>query len=299
MPQLYRKSAAVGFLALLVFWVVGTVQGPAAPNPQAPAWYLPVALDPLARLSCANNLHQLGFGHMPLPQILDQADWDRIQVFEKNARLEAATPAFDDEEFRIRSALREHQGIVLNENSSGIAPERRLTLEIGVYPEKFDGLVEQLRQITQLESVSVQQADRTGEFRRLHAQRQSLKKHLESVLKLRDAKNASIDNALKLEQKIQDIDKELQSLSVQFGDFLGKQSFYHVSLTLSEVHSSSGLERVFTLDRRLFHALLWALGRWFALAASIGVLAATYLSLHVLWPRLPISATARAREPAA
>src|SRR5205085_4323232 len=107
-----------------------------------------------------------------------------------------------------RAVLAAHQATVFNEKDSGVAPARRLTLEIGVHPDRFEGLVDQLRQVAHLESVSVQQRDRTGEFRRLHAQRQSLKAHLEAVQKLRGRQNPTVEDELKLEQKIQDIEKE-------------------------------------------------------------------------------------------
>lgn len=84
--------------------------------------------------------------------------------------------------------------------------------------------MEALRRVARLESVTVQQRDRTVEFRRLHAHRQSLKRHLEAVQKLRDAANPTIDDRLKLEQKVQDIGRELRSVGVHFGDFVGKDS---------------------------------------------------------------------------
>jgi hypothetical protein len=157
-------------------------------------------------------------------------------------------------------------------------------MDIGVHPDHFDALVEQLRNVGRLESVSVQQVDRTGDFRRLHAQRQSLKKHLESVLKLRDAKAPSIEDTLRLEQRIQEIEKEMQALGVQLGDFLGKESFYHIHLTVSESNAGAGLDFAARLPKRLFHAFLWALLWWGILALGVGVAAATVFSARTLWP---------------
>ncbi len=76
-----------------------------------------------------------------------------------------------------------------------------MTLEAGVEPDRFDALVEQLRELGEIRSISVQQKDRTAEFRRLNAQRQSLRKYLETVPKLRGGKVASVEDELKLEQK--------------------------------------------------------------------------------------------------
>src|SRR4051812_19962003 len=115
-------------------------------------------------------------------------------------------------------------------------------LGIGVPPAKFDGLLEQLRQIAYLHSITVGQKDRTSYFRRINAQRQSAKMHFEAVLKLREAKPASIDDALKLEQKIKEFETELRSLGVQLGDFLGKDSYYQVHLSLVEYQPGDRLD---------------------------------------------------------
>jgi hypothetical protein len=209
---------------------------------------------------------------------------DRIQVHEKTAHLTASTAALDDDQAAIRDALAEHQAVVFNERNSGIAPDRRLTLEIGVHPEKFDALVEQLREIGRLESFSVHQRDRTGEFRELHARRQALKKYLETIVKLRGVNNRSVEDTLKVEKQIQDIERELQALSVQFGELLGKESFYHVHLTLFEDQGGRS-DRAYALARRVGHAFLWAAAWWVAVAVAAGVLVGTGLSVQVLWPK--------------
>src|SRR5262249_54783851 len=151
----------------------------------------------------------LGLALMPLPAMLEQANIERIQVYERTARLTTGTTAFEGDTGRVRAALADHQAVTFNEVSSGLAPNRRLALEVGVAPEKFDDLVSQLRQIGHLDTVNVQQRDRTAEFRRLHTQRQALKKHQETIMKLRGVAQPSLEDTLKLEQKIQDLEKEL------------------------------------------------------------------------------------------
>ena len=291
---LLKKGAAVGFLALLALWAVGFVRGPSQPYPQPTAWPVLAREVQASRLPSANNLKQIGLAQTPLPALLDQPDVDRIRVFEKVAHLATGTAAFDDDEAAVRSALAAHRAAVFNENNSGIAPGRRLTLEVGAPPDQIDALVGRLRQVGRLESVSVQQHDRTGEFRRLHAQRQSLKKYLEAVLKLRAGKKSSVEEELKLEQRIQEVEKELQALEVQFGDLLGKEPYYHVYLTLSEYQPGGALDRTYTVAQRLGGALLWAVAWWCAAAAALGVLAATYLSVRALAARRPVSGGAPA-----
>src|SRR5262249_37355639 len=161
---------------------------------------------------------------------------------------------------------------------------RRLALEVGVAPEKFDDLVAQLRQIGHLDTVNVQQRDRTAEFRRLHTQRQALKKHQETIMKLRGVAQPSLEDTLKLEQKIQDLEKELQTLGNQLGDLLGKESYYHVYLSLSEYQPGSRLDHTYSVPARIAHAFVWAAVWWLASAAALGLLALTYLSVRTLWP---------------
>jgi hypothetical protein len=177
-----KQAAAVAFLAFVGLWVAGLFRGaPRSDPPPVLEWSTNGVDNNHSRQQFANNLRQLGLGTLPLPAVLDQADVDRIQVFEKTARLASSTTAFDGDQSALRSALEAHEAVTFNETNGGIDPARRLTLEIGVHPDQFDALVEDLRRVARLESVSVQQRDRTGEFRRLHAQRQSLKKHLEAV----------------------------------------------------------------------------------------------------------------------
>lgn len=294
MHPLWKKTAALGFLAFLGLWIGGTIHGWSLPYPEPIA--LPLSsgpgddYSPSSRLSQANNIKQIGLAETPLPLVLDKPDIERIQVHEKNAQLSAGTAAFEDDEVRVRAALDAYKAVIVNERASGIAPRRRLTLEIGVQPDRFEALVAELRGVGHLDSANVQQRDRTGEFRKLHAQRQALKSYLESVLKLRGAtKSSTIDDALKLEQKIQDIEKELQTLGVQLGDLLGKESFYNVNLTLYEFQPGSRLDRTYTVPQRIFNGWLWAVPRWLALVLAASLLVGTYLSMQALWQKSPVS----------
>jgi hypothetical protein len=288
MNPLWKKGAALAFLSFLGLWVVGILRGETLSRSLSP---MPSVLNasfvenPLGRVSqVANNLKQLGMGRMALPLMLDQADLGRVEVYEQTASLASSSDTFDASCERIREALEEHQARVFNERSAGLAPGRLFALEIGVHPDRFEALVDRLREIGRLDSISVEKRDRTGELRRLHAQRQSLRKHLEAVQKLRAGNNPTIDDTLKVEQKIQDVEKELQTLSGQLGELLGKESLYQVHLTLHERQPVS-LASPGTLPHRVFAAFWWALAWWSAGAAGLAVLAAAGLSVRTLWGR--------------
>jgi hypothetical protein len=284
MHLLLKRCAALGFLLFVGLWITGTLRGLSVPFPEPSSWHFASAeYDSRWQPQVANNIKQLGLAAeaTPLPAVLDQAA-EQIQVFEKRAQLASRSSDFDSDISRIRAAMAAHQAVVQTDKANGIEPTRQLHLQISVPPEKFDSFVAELRQIGILHSISVHQRDRTSEFRKLHAQRQALKKYLEAILKLRGANSPSIDDALKLEQKIQDIERELQSIGAQMGDLLGRESYYQVDMALAEFQPSSKLDPTFTWPKRIMHGFSWALAWWFAALAGVGLIAGTVVSVRVL-----------------
>lgn len=285
MSGIVKKIAAVACLAFLGLWLVALVGGFALPSPREPA--PPVATanfeyvsQNVGRRQLANNLGVLGLAREPVRGVLDRADLDKVQVHEKIGRLSTSTTEFDADEAALRAALDEQKAVVTNESSKGVAPERRLTIEVGVSPDKFDALVARLQKIGRPESSSVEQLDRTGELRQLAARRQSLKKHQETVNKLSTRDN-NTDDSLKLAREAKEIERDLEALSAQAGDFLGKESYYTVSVTLAE--DSAGRHGLtLTLARRAGQASLWAAAWWGAAILASGSSAAAFVSVRVL-----------------
>src|SRR5687767_12394878 len=145
MRALLQKSAAVSFLLFVALWIGGTVRGLALPYPE-PAFDFSFSFDRLAnaRLQSANNLKQMGLATTPVPLVLEKPEVDQIQVYERLARLGVATRQFDDEVAQLRSIVAGHQAVIFNESAEGLAPDRQIALDIGVHPEKFDALLDQL-----------------------------------------------------------------------------------------------------------------------------------------------------------
>ena len=280
-----KKTAAIGFLVFLGLWMVGAIRGITLPYPPPAPSVLSLGGERETYISngnWANNLKHIGLIETPLPLVLDNPNVEKIRIIEKTATVTAGSISFEADDALIRAAIKDQQAEVFMEKKSGIEPARRLTLEIGVHPDQFDTLVEKLRTIGSLASYSVEQKDRTNEFRKLNAQRQALKRYQESILKLRVGNNPSIDDSLKLEQKIQDVEKELQSLGVQLGDLLGKESFYHIHLTLAEYQPGDRRDHTYTTPQRIFHALLWAIVWWSAVALAAGIAITTGVSFWTL-----------------
>ncbi len=285
MQHYFKKLVAIGFLVFLGLWVVGSIRGITLPYPPP----MPVAISAgLEREffsssgNYANNMKQLQLTETPLPLALDNSEAEKIRIVEKRATMTTGTTKFAEEETAVRGAIKAQQATVFNEKNTGLEPSRKLLVEIGVSPEKFDDLVASLQAIGNVSSISVEQKDRTSEFRKLFGQRHSLKKYLEAMTKLRTGKALTFDESLKLEQKIQDLEKEMQSLTTQFGDLLGKESYYHVQLTLAEYQSGDARDHTYTIPQRIGHAFLWAVVWWFAVALSIGVVVAAGVSVWTL-----------------
>ena len=284
-----KKIAAIGFLLFMLLWLAGVIRAFTREYPP-PAPVLPELLslsssgreyvNPAQQV--ANNLKQIGLIQTPLPLVLDNPDFEKIRITEKTATLTAGSTAFKEDEVKIRAAIAEFKADIFTEKKSGIEPARRWNIEIGVNPDKFDDFVDSLRGIGQLSTITVEQKDRTGEFRKLQAQRQSLKKYLESITKLREGKNPSLEDSLKLEQKIQDIEKELNSLSVQFGELLGKESYYHVHVTLIEYQPGDRRDHSYSVGRRIGDGFLWGITWWFGAALALCLATGTCLSIRVL-----------------
>lgn len=287
MRPLLHKAVAIAFLTLLLLWVIGLFVAPAPASPPATPPHVGSVFtrEDFSRQQVANNVRALHLEDVPAPLLLDRADADAVRVHEKSAHLTASSAAFDDDEKQVRLAVAGQEGIVLNERSSGVAGQRTLALEISVRPERFDELASRLRQIGQLQTVSVSQRDRTDEFRRLRAKKQHLEKQRDEVAKAGEGKLPSVEDKLRVLQSLREIDRELQTVVGQVGDLLGKESYYNVYLTLSEEAPATSTQGVAAFPRRAGHALLWALPWWCVVLVLMGLGPATFASVKALLPR--------------
>jgi hypothetical protein len=282
-----KKLAAVGFLVFLAIWIGGIARTytMAKPDPAADAFAAPILSSPSygdeasSGRNVTNNLKQIGIA---LPQVLDRQDINEVEIYAKTAHLASGSSTFADDVERTRKVIADNKAAIFNETASGIAPHRVLSFGIGVHPDRFIALIDQLTGIGQIESINVGQQDLTGEFRRLHAQRQSLMKHQAFILKLRDTDKLSVEEALKLEQKALEVEKEIQLVSAQLGDLATKEPTCNVFMTLQEFQPGSWNDRGFTVSRRLRSGFIWALGWWFLTALGIGCLVGTLVSVKTL-----------------
>ena len=114
-----------------------------------------------------------------------------------------------------------------------LAGQRVLHLTVGVDPARFDSLVEQLRGVARLLRIRVHKVDKTNEYKTLTARQASLLKARSSLKGLK-GQGGTMDNLITLEQRILEVEGQIQSLGVQLGEFDAENEFCTVKLALSE-----------------------------------------------------------------
>ena len=191
------------------------------------------------------------------------------QKYEQVASLASSTSDFEGDAQRIRSAARAAGAVVQREDSYGLPGSRSLSLGLGVVPASFDATIEALREIGKLESISVNKADRTADYRALEARRLSLEKTRDGLAALRRAGSALAD-LVALETKILEIEGQIQELGVSLGDFSEGSSLCTVNVFLRERAAGPDGREIL---RAVLESLGWAATRTCAIA--IACLAAT------------------------
>ena len=182
--------------------------------------------------------------------------------YEKVGVVRSRTAGFSRDEGRTRKLIAQHNVLIQSEQSSGLQGRRILHLGLGVVPEKFDEVVSQLRKIGRLQSIRVDKTDKTNEYRELGARRISLEKTRDALLGLKG--RGSVEEAIALENRIFDIEQELQSLGVRLGEFDTENEFCTVKFSLYEgsvlaIPFSSRLKRAFEWTVKFYLAFLTVL----------------------------------------
>ena len=155
------------------------------------------------------------------------------QKYEKVGSVLSKTDAFDEDERKARELISEHNAIVQFERNSGLRGRRLLSLSIGVPPDKFDGLIDEIKAIGRLSSIRLDKTDKTNEYKELNANRVSLEKVRDSLLSLK-GKTGNIDEYINLENRILEIEREIQSTGVKLGEFDQENEFCTVKFGLEE-----------------------------------------------------------------
>lgn len=155
------------------------------------------------------------------------------QKYEKTANLQCQTNSFEQEEKQIRKTIKVHNAIIQFQQESGGAKNHRLYLQIGVQPDRFDQFITQIRKEHKVVSINTTKKDKTNEYRELNAKIATLQSTRTSLVELK-AKGGQIEEYINLENRILDIDEQLQDLGVQMGNFDSENEFCTVNILLQE-----------------------------------------------------------------
>lgn len=155
------------------------------------------------------------------------------QKYEKVAEIKTTTTEFENEEKSSRKTIEKLDALIQFEQKSGNKGYRRLNLVIGVPPENFDALYEELIKVGTTQAKQITKKDKTNEYKELNAKKKSLEKIRTSLIELK-SKGGKIDEYMSLENRILEIEQQLQELGVSLGDFDDENEFCTVQFSLSE-----------------------------------------------------------------
>ena len=155
------------------------------------------------------------------------------QKYEKIASIRTKSSLLDSEEKAIRQKVKDQDGIIQFEQKSGNKGHRMLNLVVGVPPQHFDTLYAQLIEMGHVLSKEITKNDKTNEYKALNAKRKSLEQIRNSLISLK-SKGGKIEEYINLENRILDIEQQLQNLGVSLGDFDDENEFCTVKISLIE-----------------------------------------------------------------
>jgi hypothetical protein len=197
------------------------------------------------------------------------------QKYEMISTMTSKTDSFRKDENKVRSLIKKYNALIQFEQNSGNPGKRKIHLAIGVNPSKFDQMLNDIKKVGRITSFQVDKKDKTNEYRELNAKKKTLEKTRESLIGLKE-RGGSIEELIALEDRILEVERMLQNLGVNLGDFDAENEFCTIKFSLIESNVSV---RTISLMKRVLVALEWTL-RYYA--AIIGIFLLVLLSAFVL-----------------
>jgi hypothetical protein len=186
------------------------------------------------------------------------------QKYEKTALLNAKSEKFDEDEKLVRKKIKDFNAIIQYEENTGNKGRRKLSLLIGVKPEKFDSFFVMLKKVAINKQADITKVDKTSEYKNLNARKNSLEKIRESLIAIKK-QSGKIDEYINLENRILEIEQDLQNLGVELGDFAEENEFCTMKFALAE---SRPIVKMSFLHRAKV-ALEWAVTWYFWMTLTL------------------------------
>ena len=175
------------------------------------------------------------------------------QKYEKTATLSCKSNKFEEDEESLRKTIADEGAIIQFQQTSGNEGYRRIYMQIGVQPDRFDNFIDQMNANQNVLSLSVTKKDKTNEYRELDSKIKTLQMTRSSLIELK-SKGGQIAEYINLENRILEIDEQLQQLGVQMGSYDSENEFCTVKLSLRE-----GQIKKISIFQRLKVALEWTI----------------------------------------
>lgn len=200
------------------------------------------------------------------------------QKFEKTASIKAKTSEFDKDENLIKAKTKSYNAIIQYEQNLGQKGNRQIHLLIGINPAKFEDFYVELQKIGVLKDTEITKVDKTNEYRQLNAKKISIEKMLQSLTELK-SKGGQIADFISLNDKILEVEEQLQGLGVELGNFNTENEFCTVRFSMYE----GATEKSISFIHRTKVALEWSI-KYFAIIAitSLFILIAIFVLLTII-----------------
>jgi hypothetical protein len=197
------------------------------------------------------------------------------QKYEKVGTLVTRTENFSDDEKQLRDLIVKYKALIQSEQRFGLPGNQNLQLGIGVIPDKFDDMVKDCRAIGKTLSLQINKTDKTNEYKDLQAKKTSLVQTRDALTGLK-SRGGKIDELMELENRILQIEEQIQGLGVRLGEYDAENEFCTVKLTLSESGKIPGIP----FAQRLKVAFEWTVAVYAGLmmTAFFGILSLSLLA---------------------
>ncbi|MCL2059919.1 MAG: DUF4349 domain-containing protein [Oscillospiraceae bacterium] len=172
------------------------------------------------------------------------------QKYERIASIVSKTIDYDADIGQFNAVLEAHSAVIQMENRRGLPGGRRVDLTIGVRPESFDTMVAAISQIGAIISSSTTTTDKTYEYRQMLAEKETLERRRASYEELR-LHGGSIPDLLQLEERIIDVESQIQQLMVGLGEYSDENALCTINYTIYEGAAAG-------TPRKLWNALKWS-----------------------------------------
>jgi Domain of unknown function (DUF4349) len=189
------------------------------------------------------------------------------EKYEKVGSVASHSRDFVNDEKKLRVTVEQYKAVIQSEQATGLAGARVLRLGIGVDPEKFDTLIEDVRKIGELTDIQITKSDKTNEYKNLNAKRVSQEKYRTALNALK-GRGGKVTELIELENKILEIEQEIQNLGVKLGEFDEQNEFCTVRFTLVENRGAVKAGFFTNLLRRIKIALEWTI-RYYLMVALL------------------------------